>query len=150
MKINWAKSGIYEDNTPLAKTLLKGFFILLLVSIIGCIPVVIFYYYRDKIMLFGLLVANLIDLDHIYCRIIGKVGWFESACGQIGKERLFIESQLGEAHLSSLLEMQDSAHFQSEQAVVFQNRHDKGKDAAREQESCLVSGIWRREIPKLG
>jgi len=35
---------------------------------------------KDKIMLWGLLLGNLIDLDHIYYRIIGKVGWFESAC----------------------------------------------------------------------
>lgn len=31
-------------------------------------------------MLWGLLLGNLIDLDHIYLRIIGKVEWFESAC----------------------------------------------------------------------
>ena len=31
-------------------------------------------------MLWGLLLGNLIDLDHIYYRIISKVGWFESAC----------------------------------------------------------------------
>ena len=31
-------------------------------------------------MLWGLILGNLVDLDHIYYRIIGKVGWFESAC----------------------------------------------------------------------
>ena len=35
-------------------------------------------------MLWGLLSANLIDLDHIYYRIIGEVGWFESACQEFG------------------------------------------------------------------
>ena len=49
------------------------------------IPLIIFYFYRNKIMLWGLLFGNLVDLDHIYYRIIGKIGWFESACGKIGK-----------------------------------------------------------------
>jgi len=40
-------------------------------------------------MLWGLLLGNLIDLDHIYYRIIGKVGWFESACPQIGMQCSF-------------------------------------------------------------
>lgn len=31
-------------------------------------------------MLWGLLLGNAIDLDHIYLRMIGQVGWFESAC----------------------------------------------------------------------
>lgn len=31
-------------------------------------------------MLLGLLIGNLIDLDHVYYRIIGKVNWFDSAC----------------------------------------------------------------------
>lgn len=35
---------------------------------------------KNKIMLWGLLLGNVIDLDHIYYRLIGKVGWFESAC----------------------------------------------------------------------
>ena len=48
------------------------------------LPLAIFYFYRDKMMLWGLLLANLIDLDHIYYRIIGKVGWFESACERFG------------------------------------------------------------------
>lgn len=37
-------------------------------------------------MLWGLLLGNLIDLDHIYYRIIGKVGWFESACKKFGQQ----------------------------------------------------------------
>ena len=53
------------------------------------IPIVIFYFYRDKIMLLGLLLGNLIDLDHIYFRIIGKVGWFESACPHLGMQCSF-------------------------------------------------------------
>lgn len=35
-------------------------------------------------MLAGLALANLIDLDHVYYRIIGKVPWFSSACEHIG------------------------------------------------------------------
>lgn len=35
---------------------------------------------KDKVMLFGLLLGNAIDLDHVYYRLIGKVNWFESAC----------------------------------------------------------------------
>ena len=50
------------------------------------IPLVIFYFYRDKIMLWGLIVANFIDLDHIFYRLIGKVGWFQSACPHIGMQ----------------------------------------------------------------
>jgi len=48
------------------------------------IPLIIFYFCRDKIMLWGLLLGNLVDLDHIYYRLIGKVGWFESACPHFG------------------------------------------------------------------
>lgn len=44
------------------------------------LPLIIFYFYRNKTMLYGLLIGNLIDLDHIYIRLIGKLGWFESAC----------------------------------------------------------------------
>lgn len=44
------------------------------------IPLVLFYFYRNKIMFWGLTLANLIDLDHVYYRIIGKVPWFGSAC----------------------------------------------------------------------
>jgi putative Mn2+ efflux pump MntP len=40
-------------------------------------------------MLYGLILANLIDLDHIFYRIIGKVGWFESACPHIGMQCSF-------------------------------------------------------------
>ena len=40
-------------------------------------------------MLLGLLLGNLIDLDHIYYRIIGKVGWFESACPRLGMQCSF-------------------------------------------------------------
>jgi hypothetical protein len=40
-------------------------------------------------MLFGLLLGNLIDLDHIYYRLIGKVGWFKSACPEIGMQCSF-------------------------------------------------------------
>jgi membrane-bound metal-dependent hydrolase YbcI (DUF457 family) len=35
-------------------------------------------------MLLGLLLGNLVDLDHVYYRLIGKVGWFESACTTLG------------------------------------------------------------------
>jgi hypothetical protein len=50
------------------------------------VPAIVFYFYRNEIMLFGLEVANLIDLDHIYYRIIGKVGWFNSACSHLGEQ----------------------------------------------------------------
>lgn len=53
------------------------------------LPFIIFYFYRNKIMLWGLLLGNLIDLDHIYYRIIGKVGWFESACPTSGMQCSF-------------------------------------------------------------
>ena len=43
-------------------------------------PIIVFYFLRDKIIFFGLILGNLIDLDHVYYRIIGKVEWFESAC----------------------------------------------------------------------
>ena len=36
-------------------------------------------------MVWGLLLGNLIDLDHVYYRLIGKVGWFESACEHFGQ-----------------------------------------------------------------
>jgi len=31
-------------------------------------------------MCYGLLAGNIIDIDHIFPRIMGKVPWFESAC----------------------------------------------------------------------
>lgn len=37
-------------------------------------------FFKYNYMLLGLLLANLIDLDHVFYRLIGKVGWFESAC----------------------------------------------------------------------
>ncbi len=50
------------------------------------LPLVIFYFYRNKAMLWGLLLGNLIDLGHIYYRIIGRVPWFESACSHLGEQ----------------------------------------------------------------
>ena len=50
------------------------------------IPLIIFLFYRNKTMLYGLIGANLIDLDHIYYRMIGKIGWFESACPSFGMQ----------------------------------------------------------------
>ena len=44
------------------------------------IPLIIIYFYRNKIVFWGLILANLIDLDHIYYRLIGKIAWFDSAC----------------------------------------------------------------------
>ncbi len=40
-------------------------------------------------MLFGLLFGNLIELDYIYYRIIGKIDWFESACPNFGMQCSF-------------------------------------------------------------
>jgi hypothetical protein len=50
------------------------------------LPLIIFYFYREKIIFFGLLLGNLVDLDHVYYRIIGKVEWFGSACAQLGDQ----------------------------------------------------------------
>ena len=44
------------------------------------LPFLIYHFKKDKKMLYGLLLGNAIDLDHVYYRIIGRVGWFESAC----------------------------------------------------------------------
>ncbi len=40
-------------------------------------------------MLYGLILGNLVDLDHLYYRVIGKIGWFESACPQAGMQCSF-------------------------------------------------------------
>jgi len=45
------------------------------------IPLLLFFIFKDKIMLYGLLLANLIDLDHIFLRIFGSVPLFGSICG---------------------------------------------------------------------
>lgn len=50
------------------------------------IPVIIFYFLRSEVMIAGLLMGNLVDLDHLYYRLIGKVEWFSSACGTIGSQ----------------------------------------------------------------
>jgi membrane-bound metal-dependent hydrolase YbcI (DUF457 family) len=44
------------------------------------LPFVIYFFIRNRTILYGLLLGNLIDIDHILLRIIGKVPWFESAC----------------------------------------------------------------------
>lgn len=47
-------------------------------------------YFNSEIFLgSGLALGNLIDLDHIYYRIIGKVGWFDSACSKLGEQCSF-------------------------------------------------------------
>jgi hypothetical protein len=53
------------------------------------VPLILFYYFRNKIMLWGLLIGNIIDLDHIYYRIIGKAPWFGSACERFGMQCSF-------------------------------------------------------------
>lgn len=53
------------------------------------LPFVIFYFFRNKLILFGLLLGNLIDLDHVYYRIIRKVPWFKSACKKFGMQCSF-------------------------------------------------------------
>jgi len=50
------------------------------------IPFLYFILSKNRSMLFGLLLGNLIDLDHVYYRIIGKVGWLESACPKFGMQ----------------------------------------------------------------
>jgi len=37
-------------------------------------------------MVWGLLLGNLVDLDHVYYRLIGKVEWFGSACSKLGEQ----------------------------------------------------------------
>ncbi len=49
----------------------------------------IFLVFRSKISFLGLLLGNLIDLDHLYYRIIGKVNWAESACASAGSQCSF-------------------------------------------------------------
>jgi len=44
------------------------------------LPFIIYYIFRNKIVLWGLLLGNLIDLDHIFLRIIGGVPWFQNIC----------------------------------------------------------------------
>ncbi len=44
------------------------------------LPFIIYYFYRNKIMLWGLLLGNLIDLDHLFLRITGLVPWFQNIC----------------------------------------------------------------------
>ena len=53
------------------------------------LPLALFYFFISKTMLLGLLLGNLVDLDHIYYRIIGNVPWVQSACGEIGKNCSF-------------------------------------------------------------
>ena len=47
------------------------------------IPLGIYYFNRNKKILYGLLLGNLIDLDHIIPRLQGKINWTESACGHL-------------------------------------------------------------------
>jgi hypothetical protein len=44
------------------------------------LPFIVYYFYRSKTILFGLLLGNLIDLDHILIRIIGTVPWLQNIC----------------------------------------------------------------------
>lgn len=53
------------------------------------IPLIIYLFNTDKTMLIGLLLGNIIDLDHIYARIIGKIGWKESVIKKYGKSAIF-------------------------------------------------------------
>jgi hypothetical protein len=61
-------------------------------------PGIVFYLtkQRDRIMLWGLLLGNVIDLDHIYARLIGTVPWFGSACTKgLGAQCSFSTSNFG-------------------------------------------------------
>ena len=44
------------------------------------IPGLIYFFNKNKIMFWGLISGNILDLDKIYFRLIGKVGWTESIC----------------------------------------------------------------------
>ncbi len=45
-----------------------------------------YYFFRNLRRVSGLLLGNIVDLDHVYYRLIGKVGWLESACPRFGQE----------------------------------------------------------------
>ena len=45
------------------------------------LPIAIYIIYKNKIMFWGLIFGNFIDLDHIYLRLVGNVPWTESICG---------------------------------------------------------------------
>lgn len=54
------------------------------------LPFIVYYFHKSKVMLWGLLIGNIIDLDHVYSRLIGEVPWFESACpGGLGTQCSF-------------------------------------------------------------
>jgi hypothetical protein len=42
------------------------------------IPGVVYLFKKNKTMFWGLIAGNFLDLDKIYFRLIGKVGWTES------------------------------------------------------------------------
>ncbi len=44
------------------------------------LPFLLYYFFRNKIMLLGLLFGNGIDIDHILYRINGMVPWLKSIC----------------------------------------------------------------------
>jgi hypothetical protein len=46
------------------------------------LPFILYYFFRNKIMLWGLLLGNLIDLDHVFLRITGMVPWFHNICSE--------------------------------------------------------------------
>lgn len=49
------------------------------------IPIAVYFLIKkDEIILFGLLIGNLIDLDHIFLRITGIVPWFQNICSVDG------------------------------------------------------------------
>ena len=46
------------------------------------LPIAIYFLIKkDKIMLFGLLLGNIVDLDHVLLRLSGSVPWLSSICG---------------------------------------------------------------------
>jgi hypothetical protein len=53
------------------------------------IPLIIYYVNKNKLILWALISANIIDLGHIYFRLIGKVAWFGSACQHAGMQCSF-------------------------------------------------------------
>jgi hypothetical protein len=45
------------------------------------LPFITYFFYRSKIVFGGLLLGNLVDLDHVYSRLVGTVPWEGNMCG---------------------------------------------------------------------
>jgi len=50
------------------------------------LPLIVYFFYRNKNLLFGLILGNIVDLDHVYMRVVGDAPWFSSACSGFGHQ----------------------------------------------------------------